>query len=122
MKRYLPFIFLFALVAIVLTVSLMLRTQLMEDDRWVGLCVSEPDQWGCQLRATLGWLIHFGYIAYSALAVAVLGFIWRGRLGKVIAGLGLLISVLALVLYSASLGVVAAVLALLRVVRADKTA
>ncbi|WXL24473.1 hypothetical protein WG219_14225 [Ectopseudomonas mendocina] len=122
MKRYLPYVAFFVLAAAALYVSLILRTQLMENDRWVGLCLAEPERLECQIRASLGWLIHFSVIAYSALAVAVIAFIWRGRAGQVLAGLSLLIGLPALVLYSASLGVIAVVLALLRLVRATKSA
>jgi hypothetical protein len=122
MKRYLPIVLALLLAALVLSASLILRTQLMENDRWVGLCVAEPERMGCQLRAMLGWLIHFGVIAYSALVVAVVAFICPGRWGKGLAVLALLIGLPALVLYSASLAVFAVVLALLRLLRAPRQA
>ncbi|MBC9249802.1 hypothetical protein A9179_05890 [Pseudomonas alcaligenes] len=94
------------------------RFALMEDGQWVGLCVEQAQRWECQARAGLGWLVHFRVIAWSALLLAVLGFLLPARGGRLLALLGLFLALPALVLYSASLAVFAAVLAGLRLVRA----
>jgi hypothetical protein len=94
-----------------------LRYGLMEDARWVGWCAEDPGRWACQVRAGLGLSIHFGVIAWSGLLLAVLGFVLPGRLGRVLALLALLPGIAALVLYTASLGVFAVLLAGLRLVR-----
>lgn len=122
MPRYVPLVVMLLAAALCLAASLVLRYQLMENDRWVGLCVAEPERLGCQLRAVLGWLIHFRVLALAALGCAVLAFVIPGVWGKRLAVPALLLSLLALVLYSASLAVFAVVLALLRLVRAPQAA
>lgn len=120
MPRYLPTTVLLIAVALCLVLSVVLRYQLMENDRWVGLCVAEPERLGCQLRAWLGWLIHFRGLALAALGCALLAFVVPGVWGKRLALPGLLLGLPALVLYSAGLGAFAVVLALLRLVRAPR--
>ena len=61
-------------------------------------------------------------IAWTALVLAVLGFIAPGKAGRVLAALALFCAIPALVLYSASLAVFALVLAGLRLVRAPRAA
>lgn len=122
MSRYLPLTALLIGAVLCVALSLVLRYQLMENDRWVGLCVAEPERLGCQLRALLGWLIHFRVLAWAALLCAVLALALPGVWGKRLAVPALLLGLPALVLYSASLAVLAVVLALLRWVRAPQTA
>ncbi len=107
------------LLSLWLAVSYGVRFLLMEDVRWVGLCVEEASRWECQARAGLGYLIHFRVISWTALMLAVAGFCLPGKVGRGLAGAGLLFGVPALVLYSASLAVFALVLAGLRLVRAQ---
>ncbi|MDF3196438.1 hypothetical protein [Pseudomonas sp. 1928-m] len=122
MSRYLPLIALLIAAALCLALSFVLRYQLMEGAQWVGLCVDAPQQLACQVRASLGWLIHFRILAWAALIIAVLAFVLPGAWSKRLAVPALLLALPALVLYSASLAVFAVVLALLRWVRAPQTA
>ncbi|WP_339412065.1 hypothetical protein [Pseudomonas sp. EA_35y_Pfl2_R5] len=122
MSRYLPLTALLIAAVLCLALSFALRYQLMEGAQWVGLCVEDPQQLACQVRASLGWLIHFRVLAWAALIIAVLAFVLPGAWGKRLAVLALLLGLPALVLYSASLAVFAVVLALLRWVRAPQTA
>lgn len=94
-----------------------LRFAFIEDSRWVGRCAETPGDWQCQLRSGLGWLIHFSVLAWAALLAALPGFWLAGRPGRWLARLGLLLGLAALVLYSATLGAFAVVIAGLRLVR-----
>ncbi|EPJ87125.1 MULTISPECIES: hypothetical protein [Pseudomonas] len=120
MPRRLPLILLLIALPIWLGASYGVRYLLMEDAQWVGICANEALQWECQLRSGLGWMIHFGIISWSALAVSLVAFFLRGIAGWRLAVLALLLGIAALVLYSASLGVFAVVIAGLRLVRAPK--
>ncbi|MGE6790732.1 hypothetical protein ACQKFS_01695 [Pseudomonas guineae] len=122
MPRYLPTTALLIAAALCLVLSLLLRYQLMEGAQWVGLCVDTPQQLACQVRASLGWLVHFRVLAWGGLLCAVLAFVLPDVWGKRLAVPALLLGLPALALYSASLGVFAVVLALLRWVRAAKPA
>lgn len=122
MSRYLPLTALLIAAALCLALSFALRYQLMEGAQWVGLCVDAPQQLACQVRAGLGWLVHFRVLAWGSLLCALLAFVLPGAWGKRLAVPALLLGLPALVLYSASLGVFAVVLALLRWVRAPQTA
>jgi hypothetical protein len=121
MSRHVPWIVLLLAAALCLAVSVVLRYQLMENDRWVGLCAVEPERLGCMARDALGWLIHFRVLALGALGCALVAFVIPGVWGRGLAVPALLLSLPALVLYSASLAVFAVVLALLRLVRAVPT-
>jgi hypothetical protein len=120
MSRYLPLAALLTAAVVCLALSVALRYQLMEGAQWVGLCADSPQQLACQVRASLGWLIHFRVLACGALLCALLAFVLPGVWGKRLAVPALLLGLPALVLYSASLGVFAVVLALLRWVRAPQ--
>lgn len=122
MSRYLPWITLTIAAVACLALSVALRYQLMESDQWVGLCVEAPRQLACEVRAQLGWLIHFGVLSWGSLLLALLAFGVPGAWGQRLAMPALLLSLPALVLYSASLGVFAVVLALLRLVRESQPA
>lgn len=105
------------LIGLWLAASYGTRYGLMEDARWVGACLDHAELWQCRVRSNLGWLIHYGVIGWSAVALAVLGFALPGRPGRLLAGLALVPGIFALVLYTASLAVFAVVLAGLRLVR-----
>lgn len=122
MSRHVPLIALLLALLLWLAASYGVRFALMEDSQWVGLCVDEAARWECQVRSSLGLLIHFRVIAWAALALAVLGFVIPGRFGWATALLALIVGLPALVLYSASLAVFALVLAGLRLVRAPRAA
>ncbi|WPP01221.1 hypothetical protein SFA35_07630 [Pseudomonas sp. HR96] len=106
------------LLAAWLAASYGVRYGLMENTRWVGACLEDAAQWQCQVRSGLGLMIHFGVIGWGGIALAVAGFFWPGRVGRVLAALALIPGIVALVLYTASLAVFVVVLAGLRLVRA----
>lgn len=122
MSRHVPLLLLLLVLPLWLAASYGVRFALMEDGQWVGICVEQAARWECQARAGLGYLIHFRVIAWTALVLAVLGFIAPGKAGRVLATLALFCGIPALVLYSASLAVFALVLAGLRLVRAPRAA
>ena len=122
MSRFFPWVALSLAALLCLAASYGLRFYLMEGDVWVGRCVASPQIWACELRATLGWLIHTRALAWSALLTALLAFALPGRGGRLLAAPALLLGLPALVLYSASLAVFAVLLALLRLVRAPRAA
>lgn len=94
-----------------------LRYGLMENDRWVGLCGGDATLLACQARHGLGLLIHFGVLAWASLISALLAVLLPGRSGALLAGLAAPLAIVALVLYTASVGAIALVLALLRLAR-----
>lgn len=100
-----------------LAASYGLRYGLMENDRWVGLCSGDAQALVCQARHGLGLLVHFGVLAWSALAAALLALLLPGRSGALLAGLAGVLAIASLVLYSATLGAIALVLAALRLSR-----
>ncbi|MGO2451732.1 hypothetical protein [Pseudomonas taetrolens] len=118
MRFRMPFVLLLIALPVWLAASYGLRYGFMEDPQWVGACVAEAARWECQMRASLGWLIHFRVMGWAALTVAVLAVAVPGRLGSGLAVLGLLFGLPALALYNASLAVFAVVIAGLRLVRA----
>ena len=122
MSRHLPVVLLLVLLSLWLAASYGVRFALMENARWVGLCLEESARWECQVRSALGYLIHFRVIAWGALVAALLAFVLPGRAGHALAVLAMLLGLPALVLYSASLAVFALVLAGLRLVRAPRAA
>ncbi len=98
------------------------RFGFMEDGQWVGACADDAGLWQCQVRATLGLMIHWRVLAWVALSAALLGFLVPGRIGTGLAVLALLFALPALVLYTASLAVFALVIAALRLVRTPRPA
>ena len=120
MPRYLSLILVLIFAALSLLASLVLRYQVMENEVWVGLCVTDPTQLGCEVRALFGWLIHFRVLSLGALGIALMAFVLPDPWGRRLAGPALILGLPALVLYSASLAVFAVVLALLRLIRAPK--
>ncbi|WP_280040542.1 hypothetical protein [Pseudomonas sp. Hg5Tf] len=117
MSRRLPLIILLLFVPLWLAASYAVRYVLMEDAQWVGVCAEQAQIWQCQARSTLGLMIHFGVIAWTALGLALLAQVVPARAGWRLAVLALVVGIPALVLYSASIAVFALVLAGLRLVR-----
>jgi hypothetical protein len=122
MSRRLPVILLLIVLPLWLAASYGARYGFMEDAQWVGVCVDEASRWECQLRANLGWLIHFQVLGWSALGAALLAFVLPGRVGWRLAVVALLLGLPALALYNTTLAVFAVVLAALRLVRATRPA
>lgn len=119
MSRWWPVVTLLLFLPVWLAASYGVRFGLMEDGQWVGLCAVPGEHWQCQARSLLGLWIHFQVIGWVALGLALLCQVLPGRLGWWGAVLALVAGVPALVLYTASLGVFAVVLAGLRLVRAS---
>jgi len=122
MSRRLPVILLLIVLPLWLAASYGMRYGLMEDARWVGVCVDEASRWECQARSTLGLMIHFKIMGWTALAAAIIGFLVPGRAGWSLAVLSLLFGFPALALYNVSLAVFAVVIGALRLVRAPDVA
>jgi hypothetical protein len=120
MSRRLPLVLLLLALPLWLAASYGLRYGLMEDARWVGLCIEEASRWECQARSTLGLMIHFKVLGWLALATSIAGFLLPGRAGWVLALLGLFFGFPALALYNTSMAVFAVVIAALRLVRSPR--
>jgi len=117
-RRRLPMLVSLVFLALWLAVSYGIRYGLMEDVQWVGVCADDALRWQCVVRSNLGLLIHFGVFGWGALVTSLIAFFAPNPWGRALAGVGLLLGMLSLVLYSASLAVFAVVLAGLRLVRA----
>jgi hypothetical protein len=117
-SRRLPLVVLFIGLALWLAAVYGVRYGLMEDVQWVGLCSDGASKWQCQVRSSLGLMIHFGVFGWGALIASVIAFFVPRTPGRLLAWTGLLLGMLSLVLYSASLAVFAVVIAGLRLVRA----
>ncbi len=117
MSRRLPLIVSLFALALWLALVYGLRYGLMEDVQWVGLCADDALKWQCVVRSNLGLLIHFGVFGWGALVTSLIAFFVPNKAGRVLAGVGLMLGVLSLVLYTASLAVFAVVIAGLRLVR-----
>ncbi|MEG0067448.1 MAG: hypothetical protein RR740_22895 [Pseudomonas sp.] len=122
MSRRLPVILLLVLLPLWLAASYGARYGFMEDGKWVGICVDEASRWECQLRASLGLMIHFKVLGWAALGCALIGFVVPGRAGWWLAVLALVFGLPALALYNTTLAVFAGVIAGLRLVRASRSA
>lgn len=120
MSRRLPLIVSLLALALWLALVYGLRYGLMEDVQWVGLCSDDALKWQCVVRSNLGLLIHFGVFGWGALVTSLTAFFVPTKAGRVLAGFGLMLGVLSLVLYTASLAVFAVVIAGLRLVRAQR--
>lgn len=120
MSRRLPLILLLIALPLWLAASYGARYGFMEDGRWVGICVDEAGRWECQLRSSLGLMIHFKVLGWAALVTAVLGFFVPGRVGWGLAVLGMVFGLPALALYNTTFAVFAVVIAGLRLVRARR--
>jgi len=120
MSRRLPLIILLLFVPLWVAVSYGVRYVLMEDGQWVGICAEQAQLWECQARSTLGLMIHFRVIAWTALGLALLAQVLPAHAGWRLAVLALVFGIPALVLYTASIAVFAVVLAGLRLVRRSR--
>ncbi|PYC14479.1 hypothetical protein DMX02_25625 [Pseudomonas jessenii] len=122
MSRRLPVIVLLVLLPLWLAASYGARYGFMEDGKWVGICVDEASRWECQVRSSLGLMIHFKVLGWTALGAALIGFVVPGRAGWWLAVLALVFGVPALALYNTTLAVFALVIAGLRLVRESRSA
>ena len=77
------------LVPLWLAASYGVRFALMEDAKWVGLCLEQAGLWQCEVRSGLGYLIHFRVIAGAALLAALVAFFLPRAAGWWLAVLGL---------------------------------
>ena len=109
------------LLALWLGLSYGFRFYLMEDVRWVDICggANHADP-TCAVRAGVGVTIHFGVLAWIALASAVPAFFIRGKSGRTLAWIGLGFALPALALYTVTLAVFAILMAGLRLVRSER--
>lgn len=119
MSRCLPLMLLLIALPLWLAASYGLRYGFMEDGQWVGICADEANRWECQLRSSLGMMIHLKVMGWAALSTSVLAFWVPGRSGWALAVLGLVFGLPALALYNTSLAVFALVIAGLRLVRKE---
>ncbi|MBV6286001.1 hypothetical protein [Pseudomonas aegrilactucae] len=117
MNRRLPLIALLVCLSLWVAACYGVRYGFMEDPSWVGVCTSPQVSWECQLRATLGLLIHFRVLGWAAMGLALVAFVVPRRGGWWLAVVSLVFGAAALVLYNVSLAVFAIVLAGLRLVR-----
>lgn len=107
----------FALLALWLAACYVLRFKLMEDSAWVGICDGDATLLSCQVRKSLGLMIHFRVLAWGALALALVSFIIRPAIGNSIAWLALIFSAPALALYTVTPASFALLIAALRLTR-----
>ena len=120
MSRRLPVILLLVLLPVWLAASYGARYGFMEDAQWVGICADEASRWECQVRSNLGLMIHFGVLAWSALALALAAWLLRGRIGTQLAWVALAAALPALVLYTATAASFALLIAALRLTRSPR--
>ncbi|WP_100634457.1 hypothetical protein [Pseudomonas qingdaonensis] len=117
MSRRLPLIALLVCLSLWAAACYGVRYGFMEDVRWVGVCSSPQVSWECQLRTTLGLMIHLRVLGWVALGLAVVATLVPRRAGWWLAVLSLVFGLPALALYTVSLAAFALVLAGLRLVR-----
>lgn len=104
--------------ALWLGVCYALRFGLMENTHWVNVCDGGAEPFACNARRMLGLMVHFGVLAWSSLAVAVVAWLLRARIGVGMAWIALALALPALVLYTATAASFAVVIAGLRLTRA----
>lgn len=97
-----------------------LRFALMENAHWVEVCDGKHIIAMCDVRATLGRVIHFRVLAWAALTCSIPAFFIRGLNGRKLAWLSLFITAPALVLYTVTPAVFSAMIAALRLVRDER--
>lgn len=90
-----------------------LRYELMEDPRWVALCEPGASLLWCELRASLGLLIHWRVLVWLALGWLALSLLLRRTARRRAALVALFCSVPALVLYHTTPGSLVLLLSLL---------
>ena len=109
-----------SLLALWLAVCYGVRFEVMENIRWVEECAPPASLWVCELRSLLGLTIHFGVLAWTALALAIPAFLLAGTRGRMLAWVSLTVAIPALALYTVTLAVLALLLSLLRLVRDER--
>lgn len=109
-----------ALLGIWLGLCYTLRFQLMENAHWVEVCDGKSAIAMCDVRATVGKIIHFRVLAWAALSCAIPAFFIAGANGKKLAWLGLFATAPALALYTVTPAVFSALIAALRLVRNER--
>lgn len=102
-----------------LALAFFVRFRYIEAEGLVAHCVASPGEAVCLFREAMGKAMHFNVLGRTALALAVPALLLPGRTGRGLAWLALLMALVALVFYNASLGAPAAVLAMLRLARAS---
>lgn len=96
------------------------RFYLMENTHWVEVCDGKTPIALCNVRSTIGVVIHLKVLAWLALIFTVPAFFVRGRSGRVLAWTGLVFTASALALYTVTLAVFALLIAALRLVRSER--
>lgn len=97
-----------------------IRFGLMENAHWVEVCDGKRAIAMCDVRAALGLIIHFRILSWAALICTIPAFFIRGAHGRKLAWLGLFVTAPALVLYTVTPAVFAALIASLRLVRDER--
>lgn len=112
----------FVLLSIWLATCYGLRYGLMENTHWVNACDGSAQLLACDVRKAMGLMIHFGVLAWSALALALVAWLLRGRVGTRLAWVALAAALPALVLYTATAASFALLIAALRLTRSPRPA
>jgi hypothetical protein len=94
------------------------RFRYVQAEHLVEHCAAYAGDAVCTFRELTGQAMHFNLLGYASLALAVPAVLLPGRTGAWTARAALAAAAVALVLYNAGLGAVAAALALLRLARA----
>ncbi len=97
-----------------------IRFGLMENAHWVEVCDGRNVIAMCEVRSTLGRIIHFRILAWAAFLCTIPAFFLRGNTGRKLAWLGLFVTAPALVLYTVTPAVFSALIAALRLVRNER--
>jgi len=96
------------------------RYYLMENVDWLEICDKTPERLECELRSGLGLTIHFGVLAWGAIATAIPAFFLKGSSGRLLAWISLLFAIPALALYTVTMAAFALLLCALRLVRDER--
>ncbi len=112
----------FVLLSIWMAACYGLRYELMENTHWVNVCDGSTQLLACDVRKTLGLMIHFGVLAWGALGLALVAWLSSGRVGATLAWVALAAALPALVLYTATAASFALLIAALRLTRAPRLA
>ncbi|MET0377549.1 MAG: hypothetical protein ABW049_01055 [Spongiibacteraceae bacterium] len=112
----------FVLLSIWLAACYGLRYGLMENTHWVNVCDGTTQLLACDVRKTMGLVIHFGMLSSGALALALAAWLMRGHIGTKLAWVALVLALPALVLYTATAASFALLIAALRLTRSPRLA
>lgn len=96
------------------------RFGVMENAHWVAICDGKSAIVMCDVRAAIGLIIHFRLLSWAALICTIPAFFIRGTNGRKLAWVGLFVTAPALVLYTVTPAVFAALIAALRLVRDER--